>query len=387
MLRYFTAGESHGKYCSVILEGMPAGLKIDEEFINSFLERRQGGYGRGKRMQIEKDRAEVVSGIRWGETLGSPICISIRNKDWENWQETMSVSASSRQDGTEITRARPGHADISGVLKYGRKDVRDILERASARETAARVAAGAVAIRFLEEFGINIASYVDRVGSVTSRRDEYNVDEIKKFVKDSSVGALEKEKDRQMAAEIDRASSEGDTVGASFTVVAGGVPPGVGSHVQWDRKLDARLAMAIMSIQAVKGVEFGAGFDAAASLGSLLHDEIGYDKDLKRFTRTKNAAGGIEGGMSNGEPIVIRAAMKPISSLQRPLNTVDVITKHPVKAEIVRSDVCAVTAAGVVGEAVAAIEIASLLLEKTGGDSISEIKRNLDGYIKQIEEF
>jgi chorismate synthase len=387
MIRYYTAGESHGKCGTVILEGIPAGLKINQDYINNELARRQEGYGRGKRMEIEKDKVNITSGIRWGETLGSPICMMIKNRDWKNWETTMSVDEKDRDESVYITRSRPGHADLPGVLKYERHDVRDILERASARETAARVAAGAIAKRLLEEFGIQIASFTSQIGKVKAEDTEASIDDIARITSDSPLKCLDKEAEEAMMEEIKSADEAGDTIGGVFTVVVDGLPFGLGTHTQWDIKLDARLARAVMSIQAIKGVEIGKAFEMITKRGSKVHDEIRYDSDQKKFYHVSNNAGGIEGGMTNGERLVVRAAMKPISSLKQPLSSVDIKTKENITAEIVRSDVCAVPAAGVVGEAAVALELAAALLEKTGGDSMMEAKRNYENYLRQVKGF
>jgi len=385
MIRYFTAGESHGKRVSVIMEGVPAGLKISADYINKQLARRQRGYGRGKRMQIESDCVEINSGIRWGETIGSPICLSIENRDWENCKKIMSVSGKDRAEDLILSRPRPGHADLAGILKYDRKDMRDILERASARETAARVASGAVARKFLQELGIRIMSYTRQIGNVSFDDSRITIEDLIKISEDSPLSCPDKKIEEKMMREIDNTGKAGDTVGGVFCVVAAGVPAGLGSHTQWDLKIDGRIAQALMSIQAVKGVESGGGFSSAAKKGSEVHDEISYDKKRKVYYRNTNNAGGIEGGMTNGEPLVFSAAMKPISSLAKPLMSVNIKTKKKEASEIVRSDVCAVPAAGVIGEAVVAIEIAKALLEKTGGDSMREVKRNYKGYLSQIK--
>ncbi|MBN2407818.1 MAG: chorismate synthase [Elusimicrobia bacterium] len=388
MIRYYTAGESHGRSVTVILEGIPAGLRIDREYINVRLGRRQEGYGRGERMKIEKDAVEISSGIRWGETIGSPICMTINNRDWENWKDVvMSLDAKAREEDLYITRSRPGHADLAGVLKYNRNDARDILERSSARETAARVAAGAVAERLLEEFGSKLTSYTSQIGKVKAPAEGMDLAAIKKAVEGSRLRCVDVELERKMMDEITRAGKEGDTVGGVFTVIAEGVPVGLGSHTQWDLKIDGNIARAVMSIQAVKGVEFGRGFALASLRGSVVHDEIKYDGSEKKFYRASNNAGGVEGGMTNGEPLVVNAVMKPISSLKKPLRSIDIKTKKEITAEIIRSDVCAVPAAGVVGEAVIAIELARAFREKFGGDSLGEMKRNFDGYLKQVREY
>ncbi|MDA3792559.1 MAG: chorismate synthase [Elusimicrobia bacterium] len=384
MIRYYTAGESHGKSVTVIIEGIPAGLAITAGDINHHLARRQKGYGRGKRMQIETDKAEVTSGIRWGETLGSPICLVVKNKDWENWTEIMSLSKKDKNEEFIKRTPRPGHADLSGMLKYDRKDMRDILERASARETAARVAAGAVAKKLLEEFNIYVVSFTKQIGKIRARALNMDPKDVPGVTEESPLRCIDKFAEKKMVAEIKNAGKNGDTVGGIFSVVVQGAPPGLGSHTQWDLKLDGRVAQALMSVQAIKGVEVGRGFDVVNYRGSKTHDEIKYDRSRKQFFRMTNNAGGIEGGMSNGEVMIFRGAMKPISSLMKPLKTVDLTTKKSVDSAIVRSDICAVPAAGVVGEAVVAIEVARAMKEKFGGDSLKEMKRNYQNYIKQI---
>ncbi len=387
MLRYLTAGESHGPQLTAIIEGLPSGLKISVETINLDLARRQQGYGRGGRMQIETDKVEIVSGVRWGETLGSPVTLAITNRDWANWQEKMSPAAACRDDSIRVTRPRPGHADLAGAMKYNQRDVRNILERSSARETAVRVAVGAVAKELLRLFGIGIYGFVVELGSIKVKRAGLPVAELAAIAAGSELFTFDPEADAAMKLHIDAMKQAGDSVGGVVEVVVTGVPAGLGSHVQWDRKLDARLAMALMSIQAIKGVEVGAGFAAAAAPGSKVHDEIFYDAEESRYYRRSNSAGGIEGGMSNGADIVLRAAMKPIPTLYTPLNTVDIDTAQQVAATVERSDVCAVPAASVVAEAVAAIELASAFLDKFGGDSIVEIERNYRGYMQYLKEF
>jgi len=388
ILRFLTAGESHGKGLTGILEGIPAGLLLTVEDIDRELHRRQMGYGRGGRMKIEQDHAEIMSGVRWGKTIGSPISIFIENRDWKNWQEGM--SSESRHEGSipPVTRPRPGHADLSGALKYGHRDIRNILERSSARETAMRVALGAIAKKFLVEFGIIIGSFVVRIGNVKSQVSGLNsqaaeLKEIFDDTEESQVRCPDKAASKKMIKLIDAAIKKGDSLGGIFEVVITGAPVGLGSHIQWDKKLDGRLAQALMGIQAIKGVEVGAGFEMASGFGSEGMDEIFYgSKQLRNngpgFYRKTNNAGGIEGGMSNGMPIVIRAAMKPIPTLKKPLRSVDIITKKPIEAAYERSDTCAVPAAGVVGEAMAALIIADALLEKFGGDSITETKNNFN---------
>ena len=392
MLRYLTAGESHGPQLTSIIEGLPSGLRISVESINADLARRQQGYGRGGRMQIETDKVEILSGVRWGETLGSPLTLAVTNRDWLNWQEKMSPDGQFRDDASRVTRPRPGHADLSGALKYDQQDVRNILERSSARETAARVAAGAVAKVLLSEFGIGVHGFVIELGGIKAKAPDLPVAELVKLAAGSQLFTYDTEAEEAMKAHIDAMKSAGDSVGGVIEVIATGVPVGIGSHVQWDRKLDARLAMAIMSIQAIKGVEIGCGFAAASRPGSKVHDEIFYDAGRiaggasSGYFRKTNSAGGIEGGMSNGENIVVRAAMKPIPTLYKPLRTVDLVSKEPVEATVERSDVCAVPAAAVVAEAVVAMELATLFLDKFGGDSMGEIRRNFDSYKAYLRE-
>lgn len=386
MLRYLTAGESHGQQLTAIIEGLPAGLRITVEDINGDLVRRQGGYGRGGRMKIESDSVEILSGVRWGETIGSPLTLVVRNRDWENWSEKMSPVASFRDDGIRVTKSRPGHADLPGVLKYGLKDVRNILERSSARETAVRVAVGSVAKKLLSNFGIVVTGFVSEIGGIRSKDPDdllRNKSELKIF---PDFYTYDETAEQRMKVLVDNARESGDSVGGVVSVVVSGVPVGLGSHAQWDRKLDARLAMAAMSVQAIKGVEIGLGFECASRPGSMVHDEIFYDsgrilKGLSTgYYRKSNNAGGIEGGISNGEPIVLRAAMKPIPTLYKPLKSVDISSKEATEATVERSDVCAVPAAAVVLESVVAIEIANAFLEKFGGDSLLEIEHNFKGY-------
>lgn len=384
MLRYLTAGESHGQGLIGILDGYPAGVKISTDDIDKELVRRQVGYGRGGRMLIEKDKAEILSGVRWGRSLGSPICLHIKNKDWLNWEKAMSISSKYEDSVAPVTKPRPGHADLSGLIKYGHNDIRNILERASARETAIRVAIGAVCKLLLKEFNIEIVSHVTVIGGICINRTRLKLDDIRKKAELSLLRCADKDAEKKMIKRIDSAKKNGDSLGGIFEVIVTNPPLGLGSHTQWDRKINARLSNAIMSIQAIKGVEIGLGFDAARQLGSDVHDEIFYDKKSKRFYRKTNNAGGIEGGMTNGEEIIIRAAMKPIPTLMKPLSSVDIFTKKQFKASIERSDVCAVPAAAVVGEAVAAFEIANAMIEKFGGDSLSEMKRNYNGYMKYV---
>ena len=386
MFRYLTAGESHGPRLTAIIEGLPAGLDITAEAINRDLARRQCGYGRGGRMKIETDTVEILSGVRWGSSLGSPVTLAVINRDWENWLEKMSPDAAHRGAAPSVTRARPGHADLPGAVKYGHQDVRNILERSSARETAVRVAVGGVAKCLLAHFGITVNGFVTELGGIKAQRPDLPLQELVALASRSELFTWDADAEVAMKAHIDQMKSTGDSVGGVVEVVASGVPVGLGSHVQWDRKLDARLAMALMSIQAIKGVEIGCGFAAAANPGSLVHDEIFYAPE-RGFYRTTNNAGGLEGGMSNGEEIVVRAAMKPIPTLYKPLKTVDLASKESVEATVERSDVCAVPAAAVVAEAVVAIELASSFLEKFGGDSLTEIKRNYDSYCAYVQEF
>jgi chorismate synthase len=381
MFRFLTAGESHGKALTAIVEGVPAGLRLDEDFIARDLNRRQGGYGRSARQKIEHDRAEILSGVRQGLTMGSPITLVIWNRDWENWKTAMSVSAA-EGDTKRITRPRPGHADLAGVTKYGLDDVRPILERASARETAARVAAGGVARRFLEEFDIEIHSHTLAIAGqqakATSRVDWAQVEQ-------SLVRCADVTAEKAMMEAIDEAVGSGDTVGGVSEVVAFGVPVGLGSHIQWDRRLDGRMAQAMMSIQSVKGVEIGDAIKAVDLRGSQVHDGIemggrsGYP-----WQRKSNRAGGTEGGISNGEPIVLRLAVKPVPTLGKPLPSVDLATGESVQAHFERSDVCVVPAVGVIGEAMLAIVLADAMLEKFGGDNVNETERNFKGYMKSI---
>jgi len=387
MLRYLTAGESHGKALVIILEGMPAGLKLEANDINKELSRRQSGYGRGKRMEIEKDKIELLSGVRLGKTLGSPIALLIKNLDWGNWKEIMRVEGNkiSLKEIPSVTSPRPGHADLAGAIKRNFKDVRNVLERASARETAARVAAGAISKKFLQEFGLFLYSRVVQIGKIKDESEWHLVVTNYQVVEKSPVRCLDKKAEREIIALIDKAKEKGDTLGGIFEIIVTHLPVGLGDYIQWDLKLDARLARAIMSIQAIVGVEIGLGFAAAERFGSEVQDEIFYDDKEKKFYRRTNNAGGIEGGMSNGEPIILRAAMKPISTLGRPLRSVDLITKREVKAMKERADICAVPAASVIGEAVVAFEIARAIREKFGGDSMEEVKRNYASYMEYVK--
>ena len=380
--RFTTAGESHGRGLVALLEGIPAGLPLAAERVNTELKRRMGGYGRGARMKIEADQIEWLAGVRAGETLGSPIAMLVWNRDWEHWQDVMAPEADASGAGErrrQVTRPRPGHADLAGSLKYDREDARDILERASARETVARVACGAVCKVLLEQFGVEIGSHVAELGGVTARYRSPLPAPLNQASDASPVRCLDPEAEKEMIASIDAAKAAGDTLGGVVEVVALGVPVGLGSHVSWDTKLDGRLAQALMSIPAVKGVELGLGFEAARRKGSEVHDEI-----LPGLARATNRAGGTEGGMTTGEPLVVRVAMKPISTLMSPLRTVDLKTGGAAQAQSERSDVTAVPAMGVIAEAMMALVLAQALLEKFGGDALSETKRNFEGYLAQV---
>jgi chorismate synthase len=390
MLRFTTAGESHGPALVAILEGIPAGLPLLTAHVDGELARRQQGYGRGRRMQIERDAVRFLSGVRAGETLGSPIAMLIENRDWENWREIMDPAP---HDGDPeprrraVTRPRPGHADLTGVLKYDRDDARDILERASARETTARVAAAAVCRRLLAELGVRIGSHLVHLGGVDAARPDPLPDDLNAAADASQLRTLDAAAEREMIARIDAAKRDGNTLGGICEVVCDGLPVGLGSHVSWDRKLDGRLAGAIMSIPAVKGVEIGIGFEAARRTGAEVHDEIDAAPGRGRagnVRRRTNRAGGLEGGMTTGEPLVVRVAMKPISTLMRPLGTVDLASGEAAAAVAERSDVTAVPAMGVIAEAMVALVMAAAMLEKLGGDSLGEVRRNLEGYLAQV---
>jgi chorismate synthase len=386
--RFLTAGESHGEALVAVIDGVPAGLPVTDDDINVDLARRQRGYGRGGRMKIERDRVHILSGVRWGRTLGSPIALQIPNRDWENWKSTMSVSApDAGAAAKEVTRPRPGHADLAGAMKYGHHDIRNVLERSSARETTARVAVAGIAKRLLSEFGITILSHVTEIGGVRIPDDfEMPWPELQRRAEASEVRCAHPETEAAIVAAIDRAKEKGDTLGGVFEVVAVGCPVGLGSYAQWDRRLDGRLAQAFCAIQAIKGCELGLGFEAARRPGSAVHDEILYDS-AAGFRRSTNNAGGLEGGVTNGQPIIVRAAMKPLSTLRTPLKSVDLATKEAVEAVVERSDVCAVPAAGVVGEAMMAIVLADAFLEKFGGDSIEEIRRNYAAYVDSLKHW
>jgi chorismate synthase len=390
MLKFYTAGESHGQALLAFVSGLPAALTVDLEFINGELRRRQQGYGRGGRQKIEKDRADIFAGVRHGKTIGAPVAIRIENRDWANWEKILPVEASAESAGNErrLLAPRPGHADLAGSQKFNYHDARYILERASARETAARVAAGALAKLLLRELGTEIASHTIQVGHVRLDRAA-KWDEIHSASGDleSPLRCVDDSVQKKMMAEVDAALKAGDTVGGIFEVVANDVPVGLGSHAQWDEKLDGRLAQALMSVQAVKGVEIGAGVTAAGSYGSEVQDEISYDKAARRFRRSSNRAGGLEGGITNGENVVVRGYLKPISTLRRALGTADMVTKEPVRAAYERSDWCVVPAAGVAGEAMVALVLADAFLQKFGGDSLAELRRNFDNYARQLDEF
>jgi chorismate synthase len=390
MLRYMTAGESHGQALVAFLSGLPAGLRIDQSFLDRELWRRQQGYGRGGRMKIEQDTAQILSGVRQGMTIGSPISIVLENKDWKNWQEALPVEQGDANKHKRVPSPRPGHADLAGALKYNFPEARYVLERASARESAARVAIGAIAKQFLRELGMDVLSHVISVGAA-SIAEELPWQQIAALRDRSEVllNCVNSEAERRMKNEVDQALKNGDSVGGVFEVVAHCVPPGLGTYAQWDERLDARLAAALMSLPAVKAVEIGSGITAASSPGSAVHDEIGYAKakGFAGFTRSRNNAGGIEGGVSNGEDIRVRGYLKPISTLRRPLQSVDFASREPVKAAYERSDVCVVPAAGVAGEAMVALTLTGCALEKFGGDSMAETLRNFQGYLEQLRNY
>lgn len=390
MFTFITSGESHGKGLLAIIEGLPAGLPVDLEFINRELWRRQQGYGRGGRMKIEKDEVEILAGVRHGKTLGSPVALLTRNRDFENWVDVMNVEARDFTDekrARRVSRPRPGHTDLAGGLKYDTHDLRDILERASARETTARVAVGAFAKLLIKEIGIEVLSHVIRIGGLPDEPVQASWEQIKALPDDSPLRCVDAAVQQQMIALIDKTKDEKDTLGGIFEVVAHNVVTGLGSHVQWHRKLDGRLAQALMSIHAVKAVEIGIGTEVSRATGSHVHDEIGYNSSEHKFTRPTNRAGGIEGGITNGEDVQVRGHLKPISTLRRPLASVDVLTKEESAAAFERSDIVAVTAAGVIGEAMVAITLADAVLEKFGGDSLKELKRNFDGYVEQLQNY
>lgn len=389
MFRFTTAGESHGRALVAIVEGLPAGLPIDIEQINHELWRRQQGYGRGARMKIEQDRVEVLSGVRHGLALGSPLALMIENKDWENWNEVMAVEPAelAPEKSRRVKRPRPGHADLAGGLKYDARDLRNVLERASARETAARVACGALAKQLLTAFGIEIRSHVIQLGGIPETPLELKFEQIKSIPEDAPLNCADAEAEQRIMELIDQKKAAGDTLGGIFEVVARGAPPGLGSHTSWDQKLDGRLAQAIMSIHAVKAVAIGAGIEASSLPGSEVHDEIGYNEESKEFIRETNRAGGLEGGVTNGEELRVRGHLKPISTLRRALRSVDIDTKQEERAAFERSDITVVPAAGVIGEAMLALVLAEAMREKFGGDSLGEMKRNFDGYREQLRGY
>ncbi|WP_166239378.1 chorismate synthase [Paenibacillus turpanensis] len=387
-MRFLTAGETHGPQLTTIIEGLPSNLPIAAEAINEQLARRQKGHGRGRRMQIEKDTVQIVGGVRHGKTTGAPVALVVSNNDWKNWTQIM--GADPVPDDSEakrrVNRPRPGHADLNGGLKYNQRDMRNILERSSARETTARVAVGAVARELLAQFGIRTVSHVIRIGDIEVNRMDVSVDELREITEESPVRVADKEAEAKMIEAIDAAKADGDTLGGIVEVIIEGLPVGLGSHVQWDRKLDGRIAQAVVSIQAFKGVEFGIGFEAAKLRGSKVHDEIVYSQD-GGFKRASNRAGGFEGGMTSGMPLVVRGVMKPISTLYKPLQSVDIDTKEVFTAQVERSDTCAVPAAGVIMENVIAWEVANAFMEKFGGDSLEEIRANYENYLEQIEQY
>lgn len=381
-----TTGESHGPRITAVVDGIVAGLPLLAEDVDADLARRQRGYGRGGRMKIERDRVTFTAGVRDGRTLGSPICMTIENRDFASWTDRMAPEPLPKPP-EPLTRPRPGHADLAGGLKFDRDDLRDILERASARETAARTAVGAVARKLLAELDVDVFAHVVAIGGVQANVEGLSHAEIRSRSRASDLSCADADAEQRMRAAILEAAHAGDTLGGIFEVVATGLPPGLGSHTHWDRKLDGRLAQALVSIQAIKAVEVGDGWAAAGQRGSSVHDPIAYDATKRRFTRPSNHAGGLEGGVSNGQPIVCRAAMKPIATLKRALPSVDVHTKEPFDAAFERSDVCAVAAASVVGEAMVAITLATALLEKFGSDSLDELRRNVEGFYRQIEAY
>jgi chorismate synthase len=371
MLRFLTAGESHGRALIATVEGLPAGIPIDEDYINAQMARRMFGYGRGGRMKIETDTAEITSGVIRGATIGSPVALFIGNRDW-------------RKDEPDVTRPRPGHTDLVGALKYGFDDVRRVLERSSARETAARVAAGAVCRRLLEEFGVTIMSHVTEIGGEAIRTRPARFEDIPALAEASAVRCVDPAAEQRMKDAIDAAGERGDTLGGVFETIVLGLPPGLGSYVHWDRKIDARIASAMISINAIKGVEFGMGFEVARTPGSSAHDEIYYDR-ARGFYRKTNRSGGIEGGTTIGDPLIVRCAMKPLSTLRTPLKSVDLRTKETIEAVVVRSDVCTVPAAGVIGEAMIAFVLADAFLEKFGGDAVAHIRVGYDAFMKEVK--
>ncbi|GAA4843847.1 chorismate synthase [Paenibacillus vulneris] len=387
-MRYLTAGETHGPQLTAIIEGFPSNVTIDFEEVNFQLARRQKGYGRGRRMQIEQDTANIVGGVRHGKTTGAPIALVVENKDWKHWTSVMNIEPIEGNDETKrrVNRPRPGHADLNGGLKYNQKDLRNILERSSARETTMRVATGAVARQLLSAFGIKVASQVIRIGEIEVKRQELPIDELIRITEESPLRVVDKDAEAQMIAAIDAAKEDGDTLGGIVECIIEGVPVGLGSHVQWDRKLDGRIAQAVLSIQAFKGCEIGIGFEAAKLRGSKVHDEIMYNEE-RGFYRASNRAGGFEGGMTTGEPIVVRGVMKPISTLYKALQSVDIDTKEAFTAQVERSDTCAVAAAGVIMENIIAWEVANAFLDKFGGDSLEEIRNNYNSFMEQVKSY
>lgn len=387
-LRYLTAGETHGPQLTAIIEGLPSNLRLDFEELNFQLHRRQKGHGRGRRMQIEKDTANIVGGVRHGKTTGAPVALVVENNDWKHWTKVMNIEPieGGDEEKRRVHRPRPGHADLNGGLKYNLKDLRNVLERSSARETAARVACGAVARQLLAEFGIKVAGQVIRIGEIEATRQDLPLDELIAITEDSPVRVVDKGVEQQMMDYIDQIKTEGDSIGGIVECIIEGVPVGLGSHVQWDRKLDGRIAQAVVSINAFKGCEIGIGFAAGSLRGSQVHDEIMYNEE-QGFHRASNRAGGFEGGMTTGEQIVVRGVMKPIPTLYKPLRSVDIDTKEPFTAQVERSDSCAVPAASVVLEHVVAWEVAKAFLEKFGGDSIEEIRSNLGHYLEQVGQY
>jgi len=389
MFRFTTAGESHGRALVAIIEGLPAGMPVDVEQINHELMQRQQGYGRGARMKIEQDRVEILSGVRHGLTLGSPLALMIENKDWANWDEVMAVEPQDLppEKSRRVKRPRPGHADLAGGLKYDARDLRNVLERASARETAARVACGAMAKQLLSNFGVEIRSHVIQLGGIPDQPLELTFDQIAAIPEDAPLRCADEAAQQRMVELIDQTKSAGDTLGGVFEVVARGVVPGLGSHTAWDLKLDGRLAQAVMSIPAVKAVAIGAGAEASSLPGSEVHDEISYNDETKEFIRATNRAGGLEGGVTNGEELRVRGHLKPISTLRRALRSVDIDTKQEERAAFERSDITVVPAGGVIGEAMVALVLAGAMREKFGGDSLGEMKRSFEGYREQLRGY
>jgi chorismate synthase len=389
MFRFTTAGESHGRALVAIVEGLPAGMPVSVDQINHELKRRQWGYGRGGRMKIEQDTVEILSGVRHGLTLGSPLSLIIQNKDWENWTDVMAVEPRELAPGKSrsLTRPRPGHADLAGGQKFGARDLRNVLERASARETAARVACGALAKQLLDGFGVEVRSHVIQLGGIQEAPLELTFEQIAAIPEDAQLRCADVEAQKRMVEAIDQKREAGDTLGGIFEVVTRGVVPGLGSHTSWDVKLDGRLAHAVMSIPAVKAVSIGAGIEASSLPGSEVHDEIAYNNETKDFIRNTNRAGGLEGGVTNGEELRVRGHLKPLSTLRRPLRSVDIETKQEQSAAFERSDITAVPAAGVIGEAMVALVLAEAMREKFGGDSMGEMRRNYEGYREQLRGY